>query len=86
MSRKVSLLLEKLAQTDVNSADFIAVSKLVAEAFKEHTKKKLEKENKPKVIKIKPKRTIMCEDCSNLLMNNVRPVLGFVKNPDEDPL
>jgi hypothetical protein len=81
MSRKVSLLLEKLAQTDVNSSEFIAVSKLVAEAFKEHTKKKLEKETKPKVVKIKPKRTIMCDDCSMLLLNNIKSILPPLEEP-----
>lgn len=82
MSRKVSLLLEKLAQTDVNSSEFIAVSKLVAEAFKEHTKKKLEKESKPKVVKIKPKRTIMCDDCSMLLLNNIKSILPQLEEPE----
>jgi hypothetical protein len=81
MSRKVSLLLEKLAQTDVNSSEFIAVSKLVAEAFKEHTKKKLERENKPKAVKIKPKRTVMCDDCSNMLLNNIKSIIPVVEEP-----
>jgi DNA-directed RNA polymerase subunit RPC12/RpoP len=39
---------------------------------------------KPKVEKVKPKKTIMCDDCSNMLMNSVRPVLGFIKLQDED--
>jgi len=81
MSRKVSLLLEKLAQTDVNTPEFITVSKLVAEAFKEHTKKKLEKEAAPKVKKAKQKRTIMCDDCSTMLLNNIKTILPVVEEP-----
>lgn len=79
MSRKVSLLLEKLAQTDVNTPEFLAVSKLVADAFKEHTKKKLEKEAVPKVKKEKQKRTIMCDDCSTMLLNNIKSILPVVE-------
>ena len=75
MSRKVAELLLKLSLTDPNSSDFLTVSKEIAEAYKQHAKKKLEKESKPKIKKEKPKRTIMCDDCSSMLLNNIKSIL-----------
>ena len=79
MSRKVAELLLKLSLTDPTSSDFLIVSKEIAEAYKAHTKKKLEKESKPKIKKDKPKRTIMCDDCSTILFTKINPVLGFIE-------
>jgi hypothetical protein len=84
MSRKVAELLLKLSLIDPTLPDFLVVSKEIAEAYKAHTKKKLENKHKPKIVKEKPKKTIMCDDCSNMLMNSVRPVLGFIKLQDDD--
>ena len=78
MSRKVAELLLKLSLTDPTSSDFLIVSKEIAEAYKAHTKKKLEKESKPKIKKDKkdkPKRTILCDDCSSMLLNNIKSIL-----------
>jgi hypothetical protein len=75
MSRKVAELLLKLSLTDPTSSDFLVVSKEIAEAYKAHTKKKLEKESKPKIKKDKPKRTILCDDCSSMLLNNIKSIL-----------
>jgi len=75
MSRKVAELLLKLSLTDPTSSDFLIVSKEIAEAYKAHTKKKLEKESKPKIKKDKPKRTILCDDCSSVLLNNIKSIL-----------
>jgi ribosome-binding protein aMBF1 (putative translation factor) len=39
-------------------------------------KKAVAKANpKPKIVKDKPKRTIMCDDCSSMLLNNIKSIL-----------
>jgi ATP-dependent protease HslVU (ClpYQ) ATPase subunit len=83
MSRKVSVLLEKLSQTDVDSPEFLALSKQIAETYKEYFKNKMEKKAKPKAVKVKNKRTIMCDDCSTLLLNSIKTVLPALDEPEE---
>ena len=77
MSRKVSVLLMKLSQTDVDSNEFLTISKQIAEAFKEHTKNKLEKEAnpKPKKEKVKVPKVVLCEDCVVLLNDKLKPII-----------
>jgi hypothetical protein len=83
MSRKVSELLLKLSLTDVNSSEFIAVSKQIAEAYKEYTKKKLDKEGKePKPKKEKVKKSVLCENCTELIMPKVSALLTVFKKDE----
>ena len=59
MNRKINELLTKLYLTDVNSSEFMAVSKELVEAYKEYTTKKLVK----KSVELKPKKEKVCSKC-----------------------
>jgi hypothetical protein len=72
----------KLSLTDINSSEFIAVSKEIAQAYKEYSKKKLEPKA-PKVKKEKPKRTVMCEDCSKILLGKLNEIVTLPEKKEE---
>jgi hypothetical protein len=74
MSRKVNELLMKLSLIEPTMPEFITVSKEIAEAYKEYSKKKLEPKP-PKVKKEKPKRTVLCEDCSKILLGRLNEIV-----------
>ena len=42
---------------------------------KELAKAEAKANPKPKIVKEKPKRTIMCDDCSSMLLNNIKSIL-----------
>jgi len=80
MSRKVNILLSQLAITDPTTAEFLDLSKKIAETFKLVQKEKAEKPPKaPKVPKPKVLKVLLCDDCADLLvikMQEIIPVEG----------
>ena len=75
MSRKVTVLLERLTQIDATMPEFLITSKQIAEAFKEHTKNKMEKKTKPKKEKVKAPKVVLCDDCVVLLNDRLKPII-----------
>jgi hypothetical protein len=78
MKSKVNDLLLKLSMTDPTLPEFLEISKEVAEAFKATTKEKLEKIKAPKEPKTpKPKipKTMLCDDCGDLLMKKLEEII-----------
>jgi hypothetical protein len=78
MSRKINALVAQLALTDPNTSDFLDLSKKIAETFRLSQKEKAEKPPKTpkaKVIKIKEPRTILCDDCADLLIVKMHEIL-----------
>lgn len=43
--------------------------------IKELAKAEAKANPKPKIKKEKPKRTIMCDDCSSMLLNNIKSII-----------
>lgn len=78
MSRKINALVAQLALTDPNTSDFLDLSKKIAETFRLAQKEKAEKPPKtpkPKALKIKEPKTILCDDCSELLIVKMHEIL-----------
>jgi hypothetical protein len=78
MKSKVNDLLLKLSMTDPASPEFLDISKQVAEAFKANVKEKMEKikvPKEPKTPKAKAPKTMLCDDCGDLLMKKLEEII-----------
>ena len=78
MSRKITALVAQLALTDPNTSDFLDLSKKIAETFRLSQKEKAEKPPKtpkPKSLKIKEPKTLLCDDCADLLLVKMHEIL-----------
>jgi hypothetical protein len=76
MSRKINILVAKLALTDSNTPEFLDLSKQIAETFRLVQKEKAEKLPKqPKAPKQKEPKTILCDDCAELLIVKMHEIL-----------
>jgi hypothetical protein len=73
MNRKIKVLLAQLALTDINSSDFLDLSKKIAEAVRVEQKEKIDRAPKePKTPKPKAKKTVVCDDCLELVNNKLK--------------
>jgi hypothetical protein len=73
MNRKIKVLLAQLALTDINSSDFLDLSKKIAEAVRVEQKEKIDRVPKePKTPKPKAKKTVVCDDCLELVNKKLK--------------
>jgi hypothetical protein len=78
MSRKINTLIAQLAFTDPNTSDFLDLSKKIVETFRLSQKEKAEKTPKtpkPKIAKVKEPRTMLCDECADLLIVKMHEIL-----------
>jgi hypothetical protein len=75
MKSTLKELLIKLSMIDPTLPDFLIISKELAETVRVIEKKKADKPKEPKAPKSKPKKTIICEDCAELLNNRIKDIL-----------
>jgi RNase P subunit RPR2 len=80
MARKINDLLTQLAVTDVNSSEFIALSKQIAQVHRENIQKK--NDNKSKEPKPKKEKTILCTNCSKLLIPKINDLNALIKKEE----
>lgn len=75
MSRKVSLLLNKLASLDASSPEFVDLTKQIVSAHKEVVKQKEERELAKALEPPKPKekKVVLCSKCGDEVKEGPKP-------------